>query len=694
MIGALWPRLRWRAGPHADLRHLPVSLDLRAISLVEGLRAALAVGTVMLVAEWLDRPDLSEVALGALLTCISDSGGPVARRVPTLLAFAVIGSALTAGFSLLRPFGLAVVVPLATLCIMLFGFARIWGTTAMQAGNLLAVVTVLSLDHADSPAEALWHGLLFGAGSLWALALTIFLWRLRLYRPTRRSLADVFKRQAALVADLQPMLEGADPAIWAAHARAHRRHVRDGLETARTLVLDTLRIRGGATLRAHQAVIQLEAADQLFGVLIALSDVLEHADAETRDAARRVLPALRLLLAAVSDATALDEPPDDPAAAAMEAQLMEVVAGLEATPALAGLAKAALDRLRVALLLTTPEGLVSGQVGSEGGPTIRDQVIGPIRGNLVWTSANLRHAVRAGAVGLPALAITLQLGHTYAHWLTITLILTLQPFFALTWQKALERCGGTVLGALIAAAIGLIVQGPMQTAVVLIPLMIAAFALRAVSFGLFMACLTPVVVLLSDLGRPGDGELAIALARAAYSLLGGALAVAGGLLLWPIWEPIRLRAALDEALRRHAHFADRELAALATPNEVSPAELDIARRAAGVASNALETALNRALQEPRQESAREADIALAVDAALRRLAGRLTVLQHDPRQAGSDSAGLTAWRTWVASAFHALLNGAPLPEDAPPDAGHPALGRIARQIILIGGAMSATRRPE
>ena len=98
----------------------------------------------------------------------------------------------------------------------------------------------------------------------------------------------------------------------------------------------------------------------------------------------------------------------------------------------------------------------------------------------------------------------------YAHWLTITLVLTLQPFFALTWQRAVERVGGTVLGGVTAAAIATVVHTPIAMAATLFPLAILAFAVRRVSFGLFQAALTPLIVLLSELGQPGSGELAIA----------------------------------------------------------------------------------------------------------------------------------------------------------------------------------------
>ena len=563
----------------------------------------------------------------------------------------------------------------------------------MQVGNLLVVVTVLSLDNIEPPKVSLILGALFAAGSLWALMLTMAIWRIHPYRPARRAVADVFRRLGAMVADLVPLLEGENAAAWADHARAHRRHVRDGIEAARQLVLDTVRIRGGGSARANQSVIQIEAADQLFGVLIALSDVLESAGPEPRAAAAQALPALRLLLAAISDATILDHATDDPDVRVMTTRLLESFASLGNAPPLAGLADAIITRLRIALLLTTPEGLTPGREGTPDNAALRARVLNPARANLHWSSPVLRHALRAGSVAAPALAFTLSTGEAYAHWLTITLVLTLQPFFALTWQKAVERSAGTVLGGVAAAAIATVVHSPLTTAAAMVPLAITAFSVRAVSFGLFMVCLTPMVVLLSELGRPGASELYIALVRAGYTVAGGTLAVIGGILLWPSWEPIRVRQALTDAIQAHANYADLELAALIDPAATKPAQLEAGRRAAGLASNTLETALNRALQEPRHQARIEAQTALLVDAALRRLAGRLLALQHDPAQAGTDPILLEAWRTWLAESFAALEAARSLPTTQPPDRNHPALGRMARQVELIAGALTGSPSP-
>jgi uncharacterized membrane protein YccC len=252
-----------------------------------------------------------------------------------------------------------------------------------------------------------------------------------------------------------------------------------------------------------------------------------------------------------------------------------------------------------------------------------------------------------------------------------------------TWQRALERVGGTVLGGFIAAGLSIFVHSPALISVFLFPLAIIAFAVRKVSYGLFMAALTPLIVLLSELGQPGTGEITIALYRAGYTLAGGAMAVVGGLLLWPSWEPPRVRGDLLTAIGAHAAYADAELATLM--GEAPTGSADTARRAAGLASNNLEATLSRALQEPGHASRRELQVAMVADAALRRTAGRLAALQHAPGLVGS--AEMETWRGWLVASFAALKTGTALPAPVPADPENGPLGRIARQLALIDGAM-------
>ncbi|MBV8911934.1 MAG: FUSC family protein [Acetobacteraceae bacterium] len=674
---------RLRAGPDPDLRHLPVSLDLNGISLAEGVRAALSVAALVAINEWTGIPALAEAALGALMTCLCDPGGPIRRRVPPLLTFALLGPFVTASFALLRSAG---VVPAAiTGSAWIFGtmFARAWGPVPMQVGNLLTVVSILALDHDSDLREAAILGGMFAAGSTWALVLTLVIWRVHQFRPARRAIADVFRRLTNMTADLSTLLAGdVVRPDWAAHARAQRRYIRDAIEQARTVLFDTIRGRGQGGPRGNALVLQIEAADQIFGALIALSDLLEHGDADARDAARPILPALRLMFAATADAIGEVSTPVENQRAVFQRLLVEVARQTEAT-VVQGIVEAILQRIRVAALLTTPEAdTVEGGLSADHVP-LAARMFAPLRANLRWSSAALRHAIRAAVVAAPAFLLTLPTGVVYAHWLTITLILTLQPFFALTWQRALERVAGTVLGGIVAALLLAAVHKPIGLAALMFPLAVIAFAVRRVSFGLFMCAMTPLVVVLSELGRPDTSEINIALARAGFTVAGGAIAVLGGLLLWPSWEPARVRSELQKAIQTHGAYADAELAVLL--GEAAAETADPARREAGVASNNLETSLSRALQEPTPSSRDGLQSAMLADAALRRIAGRLAALQYEPGLVGS--ADLHVWRTWLAAAFAALEAGEPLPGEPPKDEPGGSLARIARQISLIDGAL-------
>ena len=113
-----------------------------------------------------------------------------------------------------------------------------------------------------------------------------------------------------LVRDLHTLVQAPSitDAAWEAHARIHRRATREAIEAARTAVMDTLRARGAASNRAAQAIIRLETADQIFGGLIALSDLLEHSSAAERRIAERILRRMRPVILALGRVVVTDDP--------------------------------------------------------------------------------------------------------------------------------------------------------------------------------------------------------------------------------------------------------------------------------------------------------------------------------------------------------------------------------------------------
>ena len=155
----------------------------------------------------------------------------------------------------------------------------------------------------------------------------------------------------------------------------------------------------------------------------------------------------------------------------------------------------------------------SGLQGDAGIP-LRQRMMGPIEENLTWSSATLRHAVRVSLVVTAALTATMLRHGPYTHWLTITLVLVMQPYFATTWQRTLERVGGTLLGGAVAAGLSAMLHTRLHFAGLLPVLGALALAVRQVSYGVYIAVYTPVVILLVEQIHPLEDQTSIALARA------------------------------------------------------------------------------------------------------------------------------------------------------------------------------------
>jgi uncharacterized membrane protein YccC len=697
--------------PGLDLTRLPIGLDPRGLSLVDGVRAALAFGLVILLHEWVPWPPLLTVALAANLACFADAGGPMRSRLLVLTVFSLLGGTFWGLFGLMQPLGPVLVVPLAGIAIFACTYARVWGVQAQAAGNVLVLVLCFALDRPLTPDQALVAGLVFTAGGLWATLLALLLWRLHPYRPTHRAVAEVWRRLTRLCDDLEDLAalawpekpetkaaakggnrqifdrHGFDLQAFDRHARAHRRGVREAIEQARTVIVDLARSRERISDRTAQALIRLEAAEQIFAALIALSDLIEgERDPRRRRMAARFLRRLRPLLGVIARAIRDDTVID---LARLEPAIARGTRRLAHDRGLHDLATRILDRVRIGAKLSTAEGYrPGGALMGRASLPLATRLGGPLATNFTLASANLRHAIRATVVAAPALWATLVWSGPFAHWLTITVVLTMQPFYAATWQRALERIGGTVLGGLIGAALAGIATTPLALATLILPLSVIGFAARQVSYGVFIACLTPLVVLLVEVVEPGHGSWEVAGMRALLTLLGGLIAVASALVLWPIWEPDQVRLELRKAIRAHAAFARAVLCA-GSEAETSGARAQAAR-AAGLALNDLEAALARALQQPRAGRHPQVETAMVADATLRRISARLTALRYAPEPAQPEI--LAAWSGWITATL-ASLAGEGTPPPVPVSPQSEGLRRLVGQVELLSETLTSSARP-
>lgn len=153
-------------------------------------------------------------------------------------------------------------------------------------------------------------------------------------------------------------------------------------------------------------------------------------------------------------------------------------------------------------------------------------------------SDGVHFALRLGIATTAAYLTVHMLQLPCGYWATMAVLLILQPSKAGTLPRSVERALGTVVGTLIALAIGGLAQTPLQIALAVFPLIGLTMALRPVGYSVFVAFLTPSFILVADYAMPAI-DYTYALARLENNLLGSAIAVAATLVLWPLTDRLR-----------------------------------------------------------------------------------------------------------------------------------------------------------
>ena len=166
----------------------------------------------------------------------------------------------------------------------------------------------------------------------------------------------------------------------------------------------------------------------------------------------------------------------------------------------------------------------------------RRQAWNTLRQNLRLESDALRHALRVGIGATLAVALSRSFAVNHGYWMSLTLVFILQPYFAATWRRTVERVLGSVAGAIGASLLGLLLSTPLSVALAVLPIALGTFAARTVNYALFTFFLTSQFVLVSHIQQPDLHEPELAALRF-NSVLGAVLALLIGFLLWPRRRP-------------------------------------------------------------------------------------------------------------------------------------------------------------
>ncbi|MFG2354933.1 FUSC family protein [Streptomyces sp. NPDC048521] len=211
--------------------------------------------------------------------------------------------------------------------------------------------------------------------------------------------------------------------------------------------------------------------------------------------------------------------------------------------------------------------------------------------NVTLSANSWRYGLRlAVCIGIAQALVSL-IPVPRSYWVALTITFVLKPDFGSVFSRALLRALGTVAGLLIAAVVLAEVPHGWWDVAVMFVLAPLIPALTPRGYGYQTAAITPVILLLSDiLNRQGT---ALLLPRLTDSLLGCAIALTAGYLLWPESWHTRVGDRLADAVADTAAYVET---AFATGSD--PAARARMRRRLYRDLSAIRTEFQRALTEP------------------------------------------------------------------------------------------------
>ena len=183
----------------------------------------------------------------------------------------------------------------------------------------------------------------------------------------------------------------------------------------------------------------------------------------------------------------------------------------------------------------------------------------------------------------------------HGHWIALTMMIVIQPYFGATKKKGIERIIGTVAGIVLGGVI-MLLPLPHQVFVgllIIVSFLVAYYLRNNYKVGVFFT--TIMMVILMQLSQQGSWELIGW--RVLSTLIGALLALTASYVFWPSWEKERFPSLMAKSLldnKNYLHqvikFYNNELADGETWNKF--------RRIAEGSNNSVFASVQRMVEEP------------------------------------------------------------------------------------------------
>lgn len=208
----------------------------------------------------------------------------------------------------------------------------------------------------------------------------------------------------------------------------------------------------------------------------------------------------------------------------------------------------------------------------------------------------------------------------HGHWIALTMLIVIQPYFGATKKKGMERTIGTVAG-IVLGGIVMLLPLPHEVFVgmlVIVSFFVAYFLRNNYKVGVFFV--TIMMVVLMQISQQGSWELIGW--RVLSTLIGALLAVIVSYVFWPVWEKKRFPVLAVNAILKNKNYL---LQVIKFYTKKLPAEESWHkhRRMAEAANNDAFASVQRMVEEP-EHIQQQVDFSFAIAGVNIRLAREIT----------------------------------------------------------------------
>ncbi|MBI3519700.1 MAG: FUSC family protein [Bacteroidetes bacterium] len=210
----------------------------------------------------------------------------------------------------------------------------------------------------------------------------------------------------------------------------------------------------------------------------------------------------------------------------------------------------------------------------------------------------------------------------HGHWISLTMMIVIQPYFGATRKKGMERIVGTVAGIVLGGAI-MLLPLPHEAFVgllVVVSFFVAYFLRNNYKVGVFFV--TIMMVVLMQISQQHSWELIGW--RVLSTLIGAFLAIILSYVFWPVWENKRFPLLMENALLQNKNYL-AQIIKLYTGEAPVGESWNKFRRVAEAANNDVFASAQRMVEEP-EHIQNQMDLCFAMAGITIRVAREITSL--------------------------------------------------------------------